>query len=196
VTEAGGGGQRVHDVVTYRILPSTAANERLLDLRAAYPKARVEHDPNGVPGRAGHDLADITQPARYPWTIDPFRLQSTDDATLRRVRTLEITANRAVISCLARHGAWRANGNTRDPTGTVSAICRHRQDDSIALWRSPAGRELQRRLGVAAAAAWECIRIGTHHTPPLDRQAKHALYLRCARETRDPVAGGLEVAGP
>jgi hypothetical protein len=33
----------------------------------------------------------------------------------------------------------QANGTTRDPTGTVSPICRYRQDDSIAPLRSPAG---------------------------------------------------------
>jgi hypothetical protein len=193
VTAAGGGGRRVHDVVTYRILPSTAANERLFDLRAAYPNARVEQDPNGIPGRAGHNLADITQPARYPWTIRDPRLKATDDAALRAVKKLEIVANRAVISCLARHGAWQANGNTRDPTGTVSAICKHRQDNSVALARSPAGRELERRIGVAARAAWKCISAGTRGKARLDHEAKHALELRCARKTRDPVAGGLEV---
>jgi hypothetical protein len=193
LTAAGGGGRRIHDVVTYRIVPSTAANERLFDLRAAYPTARIEHDPNGIPGRAGHDLADITQPARYPWTITDPRLQGTSDAALRAVKRLEIVANRAVISCLARHGAWQPNGTTRDPTGTVSAICKHRGDDSLALARSPAGRELERRIGVAASAAWKCISAGTRGKPRLDSQAKRALERRCARKTRDPVAGGLEV---
>jgi hypothetical protein len=195
ITAAGGGGLRVHDVVTYRVVPSTAANERLLDLRAAYPNARVEQDPNGIPGRAGHDLADVTQPARYPWTIHDPRLQRTDDAALRAVRKLEIAATRAEIACLARHGSHNINGNFGgDPTGTISSICRYRQDDAIALYRSPAGRELERRLGVAAAAAWECIRVGTQHKPRLDAEAKRALERRCARTTRDPVAGGLEIA--
>lgn len=61
--------------------------------------------------------------------------------------------------------------------------------------RSPAGREFVRRLGIAAAAAWDCTREGTRGKLRLGQDAKHALERRCARETRDPIAGGLEVPG-
>jgi hypothetical protein len=192
-TPAGGGGRRTQDTVTYRVLPSTAANERRLDLRLAYPTARVLQDPAGIPGRAGHDLADITQPAHYPWTVrDPLLRHSDDAAILAVKRDMQATTN-AEISCLTGHGVPLAHGGYSDPGGTVSAICRHRQDDAEALQYTPAWHALARRQDVAVKAAWKCITKGTKARPGITSAQKHAIEVACARSTRDPVAGGLGV---
>jgi hypothetical protein len=191
LTRAGGGGVRVHDVATYRVAASTAANASMLDLRAAYPGARVEHDPAGIPGRAGHDLADVTQPAHYTWIGSDPILQRTDDAALRAFPSLRKRAFKAEIDCLVRHGVPFAHGGYSDPIGTVTAICGHLQDDAMALMRTPAAIEFTRRFIIAVNAAHACIRRSLHGAR-LGTPAGNAVERRCARTTSDPIAGGFE----
>jgi hypothetical protein len=187
------GSQRVHDIVTYRLVPAGAVADRQLDLRAAYPGAQVRQDPAGIPGRAGRNLSDITQPLRYPWTVTDPLLRQTSDAAIRAARRDEQRASSAETACLTSHGVPFADGGYSDPGGTVIEICQHLQDDAEAVQRSPAWTALARRQNVAVQAAWRCITRGMRVVPGPRGAARQALYKRCADRTRDPVAGGLAV---
>jgi hypothetical protein len=191
LTRAGGGGDRTHDVVTYRLVPSTSGNARMFDLRAAYPAAGVEHDPAGIPGRAGNDLADVTQPSRYSWLGSDPILQRTDDAALRAFSKLRARAVKNEINCLVRHGVPFAHGGYDDPIGTVTAICEHLQDDAEALEQMPAAVEFMRRNTIAVDAYAACMRKSLHGKRE-GTAAGNAIARRCASTTRDPIAGGFD----
>ncbi|HEY1478761.1 MAG TPA: hypothetical protein VGF46_01965 [Gaiellales bacterium] len=180
-TSSAGGGGSSRDVATFRVVPATAG-ARLLDLRAAYPDARVAQDPAGIPGRAGDRLADVTQPTRYVSAASDPVLRATTDAALRAVKQIEARARRAQTGCLVHHGVPQSHGGYDDPIGTVIAICQHLQDDFIAITRTAAGDELRRRNLAAITAAQACVRKAAHATDAIRR--------RCAIATRDPIAGG------
>jgi hypothetical protein len=145
----------------YAFLPDTATSRTHLSLSDAHPDAEVKPDPNGIPGKAGDDLAAVTATGVIDITAGkPLLSQTTDDA-MRSARTLELSLNSDFEECFAAHGAYRvpiAEGFTvHDPTGTVGAICQHFGDSANAVRATPAGQALTARELAQAKAINSCI---------------------------------------
>ena len=157
----------------YAFLPDTAASRTHLSLSDAHPNAAVKPDPNGIPGKAGDDLAAVTAPGVIDITAGkPLLGQTTEDA-MRSARTLEVSLNADFEQCFAAHGAYRVpipEGFTvHDPTGTVGAICQHFGDSADAVRATPAGQALTARELAQAKAINSCIE--QHAQSPAQRPA-------------------------
>lgn len=136
----------------WEIVADTPENRANFSLTTAHPDATLRQDPNGIPGRAGTDLAAVKHDGIEDATSGRDDLQRTDEPAMRAARVTEIAVNARFTACLDEHagprvpiadepGAFTWN----DPTGTVGAICQHHETGRNAIENTPAGAALQAR---------------------------------------------------
>jgi len=179
-------------VTTYAVVPDTPANHAQLSLVAAHPHATVAQDPNGIPGKAGTALADVTAPGIVDVTAGKAYLQQTTEDAMRRARLLEVALNSDLEGCFLAHGARRmpltlGQGYTfDDPTGTVGAICQHFGDSGNAVRATPAGSALTAREVAQAEDVAACIEA--RHPTAAERAA---VGQDCESQNPDPFLASL-----
>ena len=137
-------------VTTYEVVADDAANRANFALTAIHPGAAVKQDPNGIPGKAGDDLAAVTASGVIDVTSGKAILQQTGEPAMRAARELEAALGQQLVSCMTTHGAYVVTNTYgeltfHDPTGTVSAICGHFGDSEQRRPGDPTGAALHDR---------------------------------------------------
>ena len=178
-------------VTTYEVVADDAANRANFALTAIHPGAAVKQDPNGIPGKAGDDLAAVTASGVIDVTAGKAILQQTGEPAMSAARELEAALGQQLVSCMTTHGAYvvtntYGESTFHDPTGTVSAICGHFGDSENAVRATPAGAALHDRELAQYADIRACAEA---RHPTAAEQSR--IYAECTSEHPDAFLASL-----